>query len=312
MSYNLLLDWASECGRGTWASFRESHDWLFSAGAESARPPKATTTAHGLSMLGHVEIDWRSGVWAVAPPALTILPNAGAHAILTGARTRNTLRRLAEESSEDVADLFWQRHEQEWGPEAIFVAAENDTEIEALAQRLHISYELCVSERIADMLPPIASSLALARSTPAARGYGIERWDARLMIFGRAESDREPGFYRYDLWGRPQYRFVAADGSYYAVDRAIGAYAELQRIGKTELRYEPDEVNGTLTVPFRAQLPALHARCAVLCSGLMPELDKDHWRWRYVNVPLATAQRIAETLGQEPSWAPSGGGATGA
>jgi hypothetical protein len=68
-------------------------------------------------------------------------------------------------------------------------------------------------------------------------------------------------------------------------------------MGRNEIRYAPDAVNGTLIVPFRAQLPALHARCAVLCSGLMPRLDR--WQWHYVNVPLDTARKIADSLGQQ-------------
>ena len=86
--YELLLRWASERGSGTWAEFRDAHDWLFNAGKADAEQVKATTSIHALSMLGHVEIDWESGRWAAAPAALTILPFAGAHAVLAGSRTR--------------------------------------------------------------------------------------------------------------------------------------------------------------------------------------------------------------------------------
>jgi hypothetical protein len=293
--YELLLHWVSEQGAGTWPQFRDAHDWLFNSGQQEGRQVKATTTIHGLSVLGHLEIDWDSGEWAVAPTTVTILPNAGAHAILCGSRTRALLDSFATATSE--GDLYSEAYAQEWGPNALFVAAKNEDAIESLARTLGVSYEVCVSERLAAVLLPLDSYLELCRSTPAARGYGVERFDPRLLMFRRADTESGPGLYRYDMWGRPEFRFVADDGVYYKLDWALGVHAELRRCCKREIRYTPDSVNGTLTVPFRAQLPALHARTAVLCSGLMPKLD--NWKWHYPNVPLDTATAIAQALGQE-------------
>ena len=82
MSYEILLEWVSERGTGSWASFRDAHDWVFNAGRHDGKRVKATTTVHAFAMLGHVENDWDGGVWAAAPPTLTILPRGGAHAVL--------------------------------------------------------------------------------------------------------------------------------------------------------------------------------------------------------------------------------------
>ena len=205
------------------------------------------------------------------------------------------IRRLKTEA--ELLDLYCERHEQGWGPDAFFIAASSEADIEMLAARLGITYELCVSERIATMLPSLDSYLALAESTPGRRrGFGIQRFNERWLNFSRAESDEEPGFYQYEGRYRPEYRWLSGDGTYYAVDRAVGAYAELRRLGRTELRYRRDAVNGTLVVPFRAQLPALHARAAVLCCGLMPRLDE--WKWHYPNVP-PIQRRDRALLGQE-------------
>jgi hypothetical protein len=206
------------------------------------------------------------------------------------------MRRFEHETSEEIADLYWERVGQDWGPDAVFIAAASEAAVEELAQRMDVAYELCVSERLAQLLPGIDSYLSLCVSSPAARGYGLERLN-RFLMFSSAKADREAGLYRYDVWGRPEYRFVDEAGTFHAVDRALGVYAELRRMGRNEIRYAPDAVNGTLIVPFRAQLPALHARCAVLCSGLMPRLDR--WQWHYVNVPLDTARKIADSLGQQ-------------
>ncbi len=86
-------------------------------------------------------------------------------------------------------------------------------------------------------------------------------------------------------------------GMYYALDRATAIYAELRRCGRGVLQYQRNNVNGTLIVPFHAQLPALQARTAAMCCGLMPALADRYWH--YANVPCNTAKRIAESLGQE-------------
>jgi len=292
--YELLTRWASECGAGTWLAFRDAHDWLFNSGQQEGKQVRATTTIHALSMLGHLEVDWTNGRWAIAPTALTILPNAGAHAVLTGGRSHRLLAEFDEAT--DSGDYFAESHRQDWGPDAVFVAASDESAIEHIADRLGVSYEVCVSERLAKMLPTLESCLALSKSTPAAKGYGIEHFNVRLLIWERVQEDRQPGLYRYDVWGRPEYRFVSNDGAFYSVDWALGVHAEIARNDKREIRYVPESVNGTLRVPFAAQLPALQARTAVLCTGLMPRLE--NWKWHYPNVPLATAQAIASSLGQ--------------
>src|SRR6185437_13788391 len=123
--------------------------------------------------------------------------------------------------------------------------------------------EVCVSERLAKMLPSLDECLQIARSTPAARGYGFERFNVRFLNWDRATSDAEPGLYRYDVWGRPQFRFVSSATTYHAVDWALGVHAEIARNGRNEIHYRVDSINGTLRVPFAAQLPTLQARTTV-------------------------------------------------
>jgi hypothetical protein len=292
--YELLLRWASERGSGSWTSFREAHDWLFNSGQQTSRPVRATTTIHAMSTLGHLETDWDEGRWAIAPTSITILPNAGAHAIVTGARTLNWLGAFEEALAE--GDYFSEPHQQDWGPDALFIAASDETAVEALAASLNVNYELCLSERLAKILPSLRDYLAISRSTPAAKGYGFERFNVHSHKWFRSERDAQPGLYRYDVWGRPEFRFVASDDSVYAVDQAIGVHAEIARNGENQIRYRRESVNGTLSVPFGAQLPVLQARTASLCTGLMPDLHGGEWH--YPNVPEDTARAIAASLGQ--------------
>jgi hypothetical protein len=246
-------------------------------------------------MLGHLEVDWKDGVWAAAPPVLTLLPRAGAHAIVTGARTR-ALSSALEGAADSEGEFFCERHTQEWGPDAQFVAGPDETSLEALAETLGIIYEPCISDRLAQLLPSLDSFIALSRSTPAARGYGVRRLHVRTLYFDTTDDDSGPGLYEYGVNRRRVYRWQDGSGAVYALDLPTAIYAELRREGRNELRYTRDNINGTLTVPFRAQLPALQARTAALCCGLMPSLTGS--RWHYPNVPRETARRIAESLGQ--------------
>jgi hypothetical protein len=300
VSYELLLEWASERGRGSWAMFREAHDWLFNAGRlEGERTPPART-ANSLATLGHIEIDWINGLWAAAQPALTILPSAGGHGLLTGGRTRALLSALEQETAPEITmDIYLARHTQADAPDAIFLACRSERDIEELAARLGIAYAFSLSERLSSLLPPLGSYLAISRSTPAPRGFGVERFSAAALQWIAATSDGQPGLYRYQRYGHYDFRFLTADHHYHALEMNTGIYAELSRAGRRVIRYEPEATNGTLLVPAAAPLPILHARAAVLCSGLLPTFDRAERTRRFLNVPRETARRIAHALDQE-------------
>lgn len=296
MSHDLLLEWASERGDGSWHQLRDVHQWLFEDATARGWQPTPGWSARMLSTLGHIEIDWEAATWGASAPVLTLLPSAGAHALLTGGRTRALRDRLPSAVWDEANDVYLHEHDQRNAPTAVLVAGEDESAIEALAERLGVAYEHSVSDRLSRLLPTLDSYLALSRSTPAAAGYGVERLNVNTLEWRATESDREPGFYRYDIIGRPAYRLLDNDDSVYNLDLAIGIYASLSRWGENALRYEADSVNGTLLVPFGAPLPTLQARTAAMCSGLAPSRQQGalaHW-----NVPRVVAERIAWSLDQ--------------
>lgn len=296
MNSDLLLAWASECGSGTWQDFRDAHQWLSAAYPEPGDwQPAAGSSARTLATLAHLEIDWQNGRWAAAPPVLTLLPSAGAHALLTGARTRTLTDRLRVVADDDQS-LFVAECPQRHAPTALLIACEDETSIERLAAELEVAYEFSVSERLSALLPSLDSYLALARAMPAPRGYGVSRLRLSSLTWLDAESDRDPCLYRYDAFGRPTYRLVVGDREIYDVDLAVGVWAALSRWGDNRLVYTEDPVNGTLSVPFGAPLPTLHARTAALCSGLAP--GRRDGLLAYRNVPRPVAERIARSLDQ--------------
>jgi hypothetical protein len=131
---------------------------------------------------------------------------------------------------------------------------------------------------------------------PAANGYGVTRFGVDDLNWADVESDRSPGLYCYDAYGRPAYRLIVDSDQVYDVDLATGVWAALSRWGENRVRYREDAVNGTLVVPLGAPLPTLQARTAALCSGLAPSRASGGLWYR--NVPNTIARRIARSLDQ--------------
>lgn len=299
VSFETLLEWTSERGAGSLDIFRQTHDWLINMGRQKRIPAEVTMAT--LSRLSHIEVDWRSSTWAAAPPVLTVIPDAGGHALLAGARTRTLLQHLGSElSAEGVTDLFYDRRSQGDAPDAIFIAMNDESDVEQLASNLGVSYEYSVADRLSRVLPSLNSVLSASRSTPPATGFEVKRFDARALRWRASTSFSAPGLYTFLLPGYSEYRFRTSNLTF-AVDRATGIYSELRRDNQNVLRYAKEPRNGTLIVPLDAPLPILQARTAVMCSGLDAyPIFGDRIR-RFVNVPSRIAVRIAQSLGQNLS-----------
>jgi hypothetical protein len=295
MSHDLLLEWISERGEGSWTQLRHAHDWLFAGRHRPAFQTPAFTVGL-LSTLGHLEMDWIAQRWAGAPPVITLLPSAGAHALLTGARTRTLMQRLEQELADDHHLYPLPPLEQRLAPSAVLIPCEEAEHIEALAARLEIPYQHSVSERLSELLPTLDGYLELARSAPPPRGYGFQALDPFTLGWRDQDDEDSPGLYRYEGYGGFIYQLRDQGGASYRVDMPLGVYAELRRLGDSRLKWFRHSVNGQLTVPLTAPLPALHARAAALCSGLAPM--RRGKTLVYVNVPEHVASRVARSLGQ--------------
>ncbi len=292
MTFDLLLEWVSELGEGTWSEFRAAYEWL--VGTERPDWQTAGFAARTLSTLGHLEIDWVEGRWTAAPPVLTILPNAGAHALLTGGRTR-TLRRKFDVAVEDDERLFPFPIVQQLAPTALWIECEDETDVERLAGHLGIQYEHSVAERLSQLLPSLDSYLSLVPATRCPTRYGVKRFDVKDLRWRTAGDDNETGLYQYESYGPAMFRLVDRDGIF-SVDLPTGVYAALSRWGTNRLRYAEQSVNGELWAHLMAPLPTLQARAAALCSGLAPVKRGNVFVYR--NVPRGIARRIARSLDQ--------------
>jgi hypothetical protein len=301
MNYDLLAEWVSEQGSGSLLSFRQAHDWLLSSAHGNDQTVTANHTAGTMAVLAHIEIDWVRSRWCAAPPVLTILPFAGGRSLLTGARTRALLGALDEETSEIATmNVMSAPYAQPQAPSAIYLVSESESDIEQLAIRLGISYEFSVADRLSRLLPSLTSNGTASPGGPLARGFQVDKLRVDGLEWLAVESVETPGLYRYNLYGRPDFRYVDLAGRSFAVDKATGTYLELSRNRHRVLAFREDGVNGTLIVPVRAPLPTLQARAAALCSGLAPTYDRRTLAMHFVNVPSSIAERIASSLEQTP------------
>jgi hypothetical protein len=294
VNWDLLLEWTSECGAGTWADLRDVCTWLGSRGGDDR---SAWSAAHRLACLGHLELDWDSQHWSAAPPVLTMLPRGGGFAISAGARTR-TLRAVLQETVSGRDGLWLTTVQQPDAPEALFLQCADEGEVAQLAADLGIVFDPLAADRLSRLLPDLAPVVRSYPDGPPNRGFETKRFDATaehpgwIPIAGIAA----PGLYRVEVYWRVETWWSPIAGRYGPVHRAEGVYLELRRCERSVLRWEPDARSGTLIVPWFAPLPVLHARAAFLCSGLAPSSGAGEVR--YVNVPQGVARQIAGSLGQ--------------
>lgn len=287
--YERLLHWAAERGSGTFGDFTSAHAWA------TGEEVPAFRTLRTMAALGHLEADWSGSRWGAVSPTITLLPDAAGYGLIVGARTARLTTAL---QAVDDPNAFVDLRPQPRAPDACFVAADSERALELLSEQFELPFVYSVSERLADVLPPLDAMLTPYREPALVDHYGLERFDLDKYLVP-AEHDRDPGLYRYELSGPRRLQFAAEDGSRYRVDLAVGTWAEARRLGATDLLdWQPDGTNGTLLAPWMLPLPALHARTATLCSGLRAETNA-YGEVEYVNVPERLALRIAESLDQE-------------
>ena len=298
MTNDLFLQWLGERTRGSWELFKAAHTWLFAQNSAMNRNLRPTWTAYLLASLGHIEVDWRDGKWSVAAPTIAGLPSAGATAVLIGARPRILVERFDRYTSPDrTSDLIASTYTPPGAPTSIYVQYESAEAVTELAARIGASFEPVPAQRLSTLLPSLESLVDSARTaTEPPRGYSAEWLDPNVLNWVEAVKTSRPGLYRYRGYGFDQFRYY--DGATWReIDRDLGVWAALSRTRRDLITFEREEVNGTLVVPFVGRLPLLHARAAVLCSGLPPSNVVHGWI-RYVNVPSSIASRIARSLGQ--------------
>ncbi len=293
----------SETGSGSIADFRARAHWLART-EDIGLPARASGRwLRDMSSLGHCEVDWKSGIWAVAPAAVSRLPMADGLAVLIGARRPRLMRALREngiwleKASRAVPDGELPL------PMTIYLPFESEVDLVAELQPVDLTYVGCAADRIARSLGPTAP---VDIAAPPSRTNPLERL---IALYPKSwgpvratETNAPDGLYREQVNGRWVYLFRIV-GKWHACSLASGVFAELARQGHTALRWRPDVARaasdtGTVFVDWGASLPPLQSRAFALCSGLAPRFGSSAETVIFDNVPRSIAARVFTSLGQ--------------
>jgi hypothetical protein len=294
-SHDALLTWCSEAGSGSINGFRASCRHLNLPVSASAR---------NLSRLGHVEFDWDAGRFAAAPITLTSVPGLPARLLLTGSRPHGLISELvgiAQKSDLDVDVWRDLCHQFGMGPSTAFIDAD-PADAPAFCEAAQIAWGACASAQIAACLPDVTVATATVAHRPETRfphalidPHSFQpRWDEQA-------PDGREGLWLYRTWGRRREMILRRgdDEPRLVLDADLAPYL-MDRPDDADPIVEYRRAHHLLIVEAAAPLPALHARCACLCSGRLPirrDVAPGVAYEHYVNVDPNTAERIMRSLG---------------
>lgn len=303
MDADVLLTWMSEVGSGDVRDLRQRVAWAARAADRSPKPYETGRWLRDISALGHSEIDWRGGAWAIAPAVATLLPATGGTAVLAGIRRVGFIGRLEELVSVHI-ELPQSRHDGPLPvPSAIYVQADSVGKLRASLEESGVEYVGCTARSIAMGLRQITLG---AHAAPPARGDAAEhlspRADEVRFCSGIPSGD---GLCRTSVYGRPSYRY-RLNGSWYHTDHATGILLDRADRGINVVRWRLERIAdseeiGTVFIDQGAPLPPLQARALVLCSGLPTQFGDLARTAIYRNVPKDIAVLVAKSVRQQVS-----------
>lgn len=293
----------SEVGSGDVRDLRQRVAWAARAADRSPKAYESGRWLRDVSALGHAEIGWLNGTWAVAPPVATLIPATGGTAVLAGSRRVGLLERL-----EDLVAIHVERQEVSHDgplpvPSTVFVQADSLRELRDLLEEAGVRYVGCAARSIAAGLRQITLGSPAA---PPGRSDAVEHLSASVedirFCAGMPTGD---GLCRTSVCGRPSYRY-RSNGTWYHTDHATGILLDRADRGINVMRFRPErtadgEEIGTVFIDQGAPLPPLQARALVLCSGVPTQFGDVARTAIYRNVPKDIALLVAESIRQQVS-----------
>lgn len=286
-----LLRWISEAGAGSWERLRDASAYVCEKHQLKRRP---WTLASDLSTLGHLDIDWATRSWSVAPPALNLVPGLGLCVLLTGSRPHYVDRRF-EQATDDL-DVYPFEVPQAPRPCAKFAKCASVEVAQRVAVALGASLAVDPAGALVKALRAVDEEPIEAAPAPALEE--ARRFDSSSLAWV-GDHGRRPGLYRIDIHGRPVHRRLDEYGCWWAVDLPAGQFLALRGCDGPVLRWRPPIGDDPPCFEVRRELslPILAERAATVSSGFAPRLVGG-WR-QYVNVPRNLSGAIAEALLQE-------------
>jgi hypothetical protein len=321
-----LLLWMSAQREGSWSQFRNAVNRLqdkaeeFEDNGEGSphtqefeaplKLPIHRILQLNLSMLGHAEFYREEGryLWHIVPPFLAATESKESiRVVLCGARWPGFLEDMAEHAAH-YTDMVTRGSPEGNAPEAVFVDFENWRAVSEFAQLGKFCVQKHTPMTLLSSVPKLTyPSLLKAKSLPYGPGWSIEHFDAVKLKWSRVSTKERD----YPLQGLSKFSSQYAPAQYfitrrtwrkrnlvsYEVSPRIGKYLVLRNKKRSVIKY--DSERESVILPAICRPPSLIERALVLCSGLLPPLDRGHYDLVYAGVPPEVARTVGKLLEQE-------------
>lgn len=292
-----LLWFASAAGIGLQRHAGAEYDWI-----------------DDVSALGYLDVSYSGNRWSAAPPVLTRLPAVDGLLLLTGGRTGRLARALDDIQAD--CDCWLSNPSSATAlplPRSVYLQPGNESAVQPLVDELSraepcLTFSSCSSANLSTTLGTTSELLADIAGPVGDEGGTLRvmnadnLWTPAELHDSMWQSTPEPvegAVHRWDSRTGKRFGLLAGD-RWLGGPRAAVLYAGLAAAGINVLRWQPDVTQtnvGTLLIPMKAGLPAIHDRVATLATGLRPARGMTALKYR--GIPTRTGRCIARSLGQQ-------------
>lgn len=315
---DILLFVLSAWGSTPWRTFRrcvdEIHRRTLTTSSEQSEDHATGSrwrAIRELSALAHIDLHlgFDQPHIFVSPPTLAVLPgHRRPRAILCGARSPALVKRLEDAARQLSAEITVesQATTSPYAPSRIVFSVEHADLFRPIAETTNLRLVVTPPAR---MLARASISLDVYRRELEWSDQDEINWPKQdfnahdLLFHPREGSSNESRLTRYQnpstsMW---EYRLWQANRSAH-ITLDWGRYAALAFSSRKVLHYDPNA--RTVSVPHRAQLPALIARAFGMCTGYCPRqipapsLSADGPRHEFTTIPPSLFNAVAPKLAQ--------------
>ena len=297
--YELMLQWLSTLGEGTWQAFNKAGLalGLFDNTQDSR------SAFRRFVLLAHIDVSNDGTRWSISPSALVRFPDDPLNGFLVGPRTNTMLQKIG-----GVLPLNKVLQSYYAGPSRIDLESgilSDDGGIAALEivnagiTSIHLAQLLPVLDGWKNMLQPV-SNLNIS-------SYVIERW--QMGKFEKCDTfyarhgvyHGETGLYRLyregDKSGRTLTLFFEEPAQRWLRGDWYGLrFLALEAAGDYSMKAVYSPIGSELLVPASQRWPLLYERALSLASGLLPgQADNSKWL-SYPRIPLNIARMLCKKL----------------
>lgn len=289
MTWDLLLQWMTHLGEGSWEGFRDAIERLAPDDQDSGGLLRRLRLE--LSDMGHADF-FVEGTrrWRVVPPVLAGLAMRHEVAVLCGGRTPQLRAALA--AAAEAEGCLLSVEESADGPTVVGIAGD-PAAIARAASRAALRFVPNYASALCRRLTPVYQLLERAPEESPPTNWLLKCFDFASMslveqLLPNAACECTP------RRGLPRWYVHTRRGRLRPLPKREAIYAAAMLRHMTLLRY--DAAARRLFVPVKAQLPELFSRAACLCAGRRGRVEAN--AVVFEEVPPATAAALCVAAGQ--------------